>query len=1148
MKNYGEKITGYRKKVGLLQAELAEKLGVTRQAVSRWEHDVTEPDLESVKRMCRIFGITTDEFLFGEYVEYKDLRTAAALDDEENALTAAEQNGEDADEEIAAAEVGKDADDGESVFFTRDDDTKEKASRKDDKVKKSGIRFVARPKKKGILKLALNSFFALLVCAAVIVGNVVMYTFENQINSQLAPPITDSEELEATSANGQALSARLMEEGATLLRNENNVLPLDRQQDKKVNVFGWRSIDWIYGSEGKNASGGTVPENNKIEENIDIYKALNDYGVLYNEKLRQAYFSFRKPDLQSADLKGVAISELTPLCEPDIDDKKYYGDDLLSSAKEYSSVAIVVIGRMAGEAMNAELTQEKRGPTGTVDSTRHYLEISTEEEKLLKYVGANYEKVIVLLNVANPFECGFLEEIPGLDACVYLGFTGTRAVSVLPKLLYGETSFSGHTVDTFAYDMFTNPANVWSELRYTDYSIGQYEDYVEGVYVGYRWYETADKEAIWKDYKRTIPAGKLTGYNAVVQYPFGYGLSYNDYTWTIGDVSVAPGSDIDDKTVIEIPVKVKNNGKIPGREVVAAYVTVPYTPGGIEKSYVSLVAFTKTETINPGMEIEVTLTIKSSDFRSYDCYDKNNNGFKGYEIEKGNYEVKLMTDSHTVKKVDYKGAEQDAVFNYNVKETIKMPTDPVTGQTVKNLFTGEDAVDKTPIDADSKDGSFKANIPYLTRENFMKPSEFNEKHVARKATPIVTAGGGYKADRAKSWDNADVDVFGEPVNKEPVTWGKNNGLKLAKYNGGKITTEVSEFGEKLGKDYNAPEWNDLLDQLTIGDVLYLTNQYYGTKEVASIGKPPLPDLDGPSQIASFIERRSHGTGYPSMVTIASSWNPKLAYEFGKSFGDDMKSIGIYGVWGWAIDSHRSAFFGRNHESPSEDPMLAGTIIAQAVKGLNTRGRYSFIKHFALFGRGGQNKWLSEQAFREIHLEAFRKAFVEGGALGCMTTYQGVGGEHSETTEALLTGVLRKEWNFKGAVTTDYIGGNDFYCDAIIRSGGNYGMGVSLGTISGVSYNTSSSLRLQNRLRDVAHEMLYTWLRADYNEKEYLKNPDKDDKYISSSSIASWVWWKPFLTCVDVVAFTACGLWIGLVALNVFTTDDKKEATFLQKGV
>lgn len=267
-----------------------------------------------------------------------------------------------------------------------------------------------------------------------------------------------------------------------------------------------------------------------------------------------------------------------------------------------------------------------------------------------------------------------------------------------------------------------------------------------------------------------------------------------------------------------------------------------------------------------------------------------------------------------------------------------------------------------------------------------------------------------------------------------------------------------------------------------------------------------------------------------MVVIAATWNPKLAYEFGKSYGDDMKTLGVNGVWGWAIDSHRSSFFGRNHESPSEDAMLAGTIVTNAVKGLSTRGRYCFLKHFALYGYEGENVWCTEQALREIYLKPFRKAFVEGGALGCMTTYTGVGGEHSETTIGLLTGVLRKEWDFKGAITTDYIGYQP-YCDSLIRCGGNLGMGCKLGTIDGVSYTTSSSNRIQNRLKDAAHQTIYMWLRAEYNEREYLKNPDAGDNYIASFSMDSWCWWKPLVTCLNVTVTTGLVLWAVLLVVN-----------------
>jgi len=985
------------------------------------------------------------------------------------------------------------------------------------------------------IRFAINCAVAAVIIIAVIAGTFAAYGNETQISAKLSPSVVKTTETEIESEIGQALSARIMEEGATLLRNENSTLPLDRKADRKVNVFGWRSIDWIYGSEGFNASGGVSPEKD-ISENVDIYKALNGYGISYNRALKQVYYDFRQPDLQSANLRGVKISELVPLCEPDIDDRNYYTEEVLEGAKKYSDVAIVVIGRMTGEGMNASSSaQQKRGPTGVNDTTRHYLEISKEEEKLLTYVGANFEKVIVLLNVANQFECGFLESINGLDACVYLGFTGTRALSSLPALLYGEVSFSGHTVDTFAYDMFTNPANIWGEKQYSDWNMA-YEDYIEGIYVGYRWYETVDAEGYWSGCERETPAGKKQGYNAVVQYPFGYGLSYNEYEWTIGDISVKPDSDVNETTKITIPVKVKNNGEVPGREVIAAYVTAPYTKGGIEKSFVSLLAFTKTDVIEPKEEIETSITVSVCDFRSYDCYDKNSNGFCGYEIEQGEYGVKLMTDSHTVKTVNYNGEKQPAVFNYNVKDTIKLDKDPVTGKTVKNLFTGESAIDSVPVDGSSKDGSFTADIPWLTRESFLTLEEINDKNTGRKVTPEAkaVAGGTYTRAMADAWDSATTDAFGDPVSQTAPVWGKKNGLTLTDDDG-----DLNELALKLGADYNAPEWQDLLEQLTVSAVIdNLINFYYGTKAIRSIGKPKLTDLDGPAQYGGFASS-TPGTGYPTMVTIASTWNPELAYEFGKSYGEDMDKLGGSGMWGWAIDSHRSAWFGRNHESPSEDPVLAGTIVANAVKGLSTKGKYCTIKHFALYGRGGNNKWLSEQALREIHLSAFRLAFVEGGALGCMTTYQGIGAEHTETSVALLEGVLRKEWDFKGAITTDYIDRN-YWCESIIRCGGNLGMGVSLSSEGFMDYKTQTpSVRFQNRLQESAHQTLYMWLRANYYKQEYLKNPDKPKTVTTTTEIKLWEWWKPLLTCVDIVVIAVCAAWFVCSVTSYFKPDDKK---------
>lgn len=981
-------------------------------------------------------------------------------------------------------------------------------------------------------KLILNFILIAVIFAGVLAGNLVAVRYESEINQLLVPPINNEEEVQVLKNTSQQVASRVMEEGAVLLKNEGNTLPLDYEKHKKVNVFGWRSIDWIYGSEGQNASGGVGPENGDFEENIDIYKALNKYGIEYNESLYNMYYSFKRPDHQSADLRGTHISNLIYLREPKIEDRTYYTEELLAEAKAFSDVAIVVIGRMAGEGMNCDTAQQlKSGPGAVNDTTRHYLEISTEEEALLTWCGENFEKVIVLLNVSNPFECGFLDTIPGIGACLYIGFTGTRAASALPKLLYGEVSPSGRTADTFAYDLFTNPANVWlGGLTYTDYS-RLYADYAENIYVGYKWYETADAEGIWADVENVH--GK--GYEGVVQFPFGHGKSYTSFEWTVNDVSVMPGSDIDDNTKIKFTVTVKNTGNYPGRDVIEAYITAPYYEGEIEKASVSLVAFTKTNVILPGKEETVELTVDANDFASYDCYDKNENGFKGYELDAGEYIVKLMTDSHTVKSVNYGGNSVSGEFKYNVPSDIHIKTDKVTGAEVGNLFTGEDAVDVTPIDGN--DGNFTADITWLTRESFLRPGEFAAHYHARACTPSAKIDY-YTSERAIEWDNATVDEFGDPVDTSPVTWGANNGLILMDMYG-----NITDLGKQLGEDYYDEAWEDLLDQISISEALNVVNKYYGSKAISSVGKPFLKDLDGPSQISGFAGA-PRGTGNPSIIVLAQTWNPDLAYEFGKAFGDDMKKLDVYGVWGWAIDCHRTAFFGRNHESPSEDGTLAGTIIANAVKGLNTRGRYCFLKHFALYGYYGwqgnnDHIWMTEQALREIYLKPFRKAFVEGGALGAMTTYQGIGGEHSETSVALLTGVLRKEWGFKGAITTDYIEPN-YFCDAILRSGGNLGMNVSLGTMEGVTYNASSSARVQHRLREATKQVLYMWLRSDYNERQYLANPDSDDAYILSSEIDSWNWWKPTMYSLDAVIGAGLALWIALLLIKNFVKTDSCE--------
>ena len=995
---------------------------------------------------------------------------------------------------------------------------------------------------KTIVSLVLIAVFAV----GTVIGNWAVEQYANEIGTVLSPAIVDTESMEISSAQGQAMAAQIMEEGAVLLHND-GTLPLDYNSVKKVNVFGWRSVDWIYGSEGSNASGGVAPEDDDFSKNVDLFKALKKYGIQYNERLEKMYYDYVEPDHQSANLKGQHINNLINLREPNINDKAYYSDDLLSYCESYSDTAIVVIGRMAGENMDVTTNkQNKEGPGSSTDNTRHYLEISTEEEALLKYVGSTYKNVIVIMNTSNAFECGFLKTIPGIDACLYVGYTGTRAASAIPKLLYGEVSPSGHTVDTFAYDAFTNPANIWAVRfsKYTDYN-RSYNDFIENIYVGYKWYETADAEGYWKDFSNDFG----TGYDAVVQFPFGFGLSYNTYSWEVGDIYTTTLADetpvpyvVDGKneithnSFIHIPVTVTNNGEYPGRDVVQAYVTVPYTEGGIEKSALALVGYAKTNLLQPGDSETITVTMDVNDFTSYDCYDKNNNGHKGWELESGEYIVSLRSDSHTVKNVVETG--NLAVNSFDVSETIKITHDKYTNQPVGNLFTGEDAIDEIPIDAKTAD--YDPQIPWLTRADFMTLEEISAARTARAVTPGANINAlkdiNYAMTWAQKWDNATVDEFGDPIVNKEVVWGVDHGLRVAE-NG-----IITELGKKLGADYYAEEWDLLLEQVTVDEVYSLVSKYYGSKAMASIGKPFLNDLDGPAQIRGF-NIAPRGTGYPGMVVLASCWSQTLAYKFGQSFGDDMKSIGMNGLWGWAIDNHRSMFFSRNHESPSEDPILASYTIMNAVNGLHTRGRYCTLKHFAIYDCGANSPkdtsyWLTEQSLRETQLRAYYKPIVLAGALGVMTAYRGPGAAVAESTVGLITGVLRREWQFKGAITTDHTGtDSQAHSELIVRAGGDLGMGNKLSP-NGWTYDSMSSLRFQNRLKQVVKDVLYMWLHADYLEDQYLANPDASDVFLSSTSIQSWEWWRPMVKGINVFAIAGLSTWTLYVIIDLF--DPSKE--------
>lgn len=986
--------------------------------------------------------------------------------------------------------------------------------------------------------------------------------FEEVLNFHPFPQDTDA--INAARAGGQELSKQIIQEGSVLVKN-NGVLPLDHNVHTQVNVFGHASIDWVYGGSG---SGQVLPENNNAAENVDFLKALEMYEIDYNESLISMYSNFAAPfgDIGSI---GTFYDTFYRLCEPSVSDSKYYSDSLKQEAIDYSDTAFVVIGRHAGETEDPTRVQYKHNAKEKRDDTRHYLEISTEEEELLTYVGATYENVIVIINSTNTMELDFVDTIPGIDACLVVGATGTRAAEAIPSVLYGEVSPSGRFTDTYAYDMASNvnfkrtssagighytngqelyPTGAGNNAGNSTRTAPAFIDYIEGVYLGYKWYETADVEGIWDSYTRDIldkddNVKTVTGYNSVVQYPFGFGLSYTEFNWVVESISIPDGSEINRESEIVLTVAVENVGEFAGRDVVEIYCTPEYKAGEIEKPSVNLVGFAKTSILDPGAREILTISINVDDLACYDAYDLNKNGNKGYELDAGSYQIKLMTDSHNIKNVDFAAGASGVpgVITYNVSETINLKTDKHTGAEVTNKFTGEDAIDGVSLDGSDSN----QNIGFISRANFPDPYDIPDVS-DREMTDNVKEFNTWNTTLASQWDNATTDIFGSPVNTSEVTWNKAAGI--LEYDGvnyadsvgsdGKakvyMDNKVTSLGLLLGSDYDHPLWQAVLDQITLAEAVNLIHAgNFGNAAIDSVGKPKLTDHDGPSQVRSFNAGAQRGTGFPCTTVIGQTWSKSIAYSFGINYGKEMGTQGIAmdGVYGFGANLHRSAWGGRNYEYFSEDGFLAGTLLAEQVRGLTNTGKYCYLKHLVLYEteheRDSMYTWCNEQALREIYLVPFEKAIQDGGCVGIMSSYNRIGNVWTGGSEALVQGVIRNEMDFNGAIVTDYVDGwsqNFMAIEDAVRAGADINLG---GRNSGLDTGFDDSNRIQAQAKEACHHVLYMFLSPIAANAEYNESDDVE-QIVVGTVVEPWVWWKLALTDLNIIVGVGCAYWLYFI--------------------
>lgn len=985
-------------------------------------------------------------------------------------------------------------------------------------------------------RLTVKYVLVALVLVVLLFGNYVLYSFSGTITLALCGSGVQVDEvaMNASSANSAALCVEIGEDGMTLLKN-NGTLPL-AENNKKINVFGWSGSDNGFVHQGAGSGGGTDTDI------TTLYQGLRESGFEINEELAEKYnaMSYRR--------EGWDYYKLPE------GDESFYTSELMENAKAFSDTALIVLGRKGGET--SDLPRYQQNLSGKRDPTRMYSQTSALEDLMIEKVTANFDKVIVVFNTTNVMEAGFLEN-EKIDAAIAMYAPGSKATPALGNLLQGKANFSGKTVDTWAYDLTTSAAwaNAGVDGTHTVNASGSEKAYIsnyaEGIYMGYWWYETADKEGFWESDFAKDKWDIENGYADVVQFPFGYGLSYTEFAWSVESVSMIPGSQIAPEDEIEIEVFVQNTGSRPGKDVVQLYLELPYREGGIEKPAVKLAAFAKTSELESGEGELLKLSVSVSDFASYDVYDTNNNGFMGYEIEGGigDYVLSLRTNAHEIAEV---GGLYGATFDYRVPdEGYRLENDPVTGNKVENRFTnytnpvsGASSVTQENALSDlskaySVDGSDTPYaFEYMTRADFegtfptfgsypstMDTQFYQETYVVN--TPKIVESDVMPLHSSDATDYQLLDFIYE------VTDDAGNPV-------------LDEEGNKTYGlvPYEDERWDQLVSQMSLNDLYVLSaGGGFGTQRIDSVGKPAAVDKDGPCGFNSLITGSGGGTesatNFPCETLIASTWDWKLSYRFGLALSAEGNALGVDGLYGPAVNIHRNVLNGRNFEYYSEDPYISGIMCAYTVYGCKENGVYCWIKHFALneneTGRTHMYQFCTEQALREIYLRPYEIAVKEGGANAIMTAYGRVGTVRASGSSALNTAVLRGEWGFKGAVITDYYNAGVVHdADECIRAGNDLMLDPN-GRPSYFGDQTSATAVIA--LQSAAKHILYSYLETKYTAQV---STGLDLSTLVGNRADVFAWWIPVAGVIDGLIVVGCAAFAVLSFLN-FRKSKKAQA-------
>lgn len=840
------------------------------------------------------------------------------------------------------------------------------------------------------------------------------------------------ETYDESSKNALITSKKIADEGIVLLRNDNKTLPLD--EDSIVSPFGYSYSNPYYTGNGSG--------------NVKSLVFINP-----QEALKRNFNINESIEFQTLNKSNHKVLNIQPGTSSS---ESFGGDNLIRYVKQdaYNGIeascvdttGIVFIGREGSENIDVK-------SDGYIDGTRHKLTLTNAEKEIIRYSNVNCKKTIVVLNVPSVFEVSSLynDENLSADAILWIGFPGANGFESLSDILVGKINPSGRTVDIYPSNLLNHPSmDNFGDYQYSNCE-NKFVEYEEGIYVGYRYYETAH-------YLKETNKIDNFDYNEAVTYPFGHGLSYTNFKQRIVDFN-------ENDKELYFKINVKNIGNLQGKDVIQLYFNPPFTSEDInlnvEKAAKNLIYFSKSTLLEPNEEEMIEINIKKEDLASY-YYNFYNEDVKGaYILAKGTYNFYLSKDSHSeyevVNWVNNESKYYDSIehIRQSDKDAQSILNDDGTYEnTAKVKLIDEN------LDYEYAKNKFEELNEYMNQQNVTRLTRQNWS-TTQPSIPIHSD---------SILNDKYLKMLSDMTNFDYKTNPELGNVETSKiYDDSQIV--YSDKGLVLsslrGKSYYDKSWNELLNQInfksfdTLNDLRdLLIFGGFNTSKVTDINKLATKDYDGPQGfVFPYSEIKKERIAYPSEVVLGSTWNKDMAKEFGDSISQEALTTGINGIYAPGVNIHRSPFGGRNHEYFSEDPHLSGYLAKEITEAAANNGLITYLKHFILNEQETNRKdllvWVDEQALREIYLKPFEIVIknsmfdinyiedLEGNmnnkkmraSLALMSSFNCIGAIPSSSCYSLLTEILRNEWGFEGMVISDYETNVDY--DAMIRSGNDF---------------------------------------------------------------------------------------------------------------